>query len=68
MATKKAFITRDFNDSGTEQAFTASTAGKPETFPEIDEGSFANYAAAGLVREPTEADTKGEAQPAPTEA
>lgn len=58
MGTKKAFITRDFSDSGLERAFTASTAGQPNTMPDIDEGSFENYAAAGLVREPAEDDLK----------
>lgn len=51
--TKKAFIIRDFKDAGTEQEFTASIAGQPDTIPEIAEGAFANYAAAGLVRAPT---------------
>lgn len=56
--TKKAFITRDFNDAGTETSFTASTAGKPDTMPDIEEGAFANYAAAGLVRVPTVEEAK----------
>ncbi|MFN3675296.1 MAG: hypothetical protein ACK4TC_04900 [Sphingomonas pseudosanguinis] len=48
----KAFIVRDFTDAGEERNFTASEAGKPETMPDIDAKTFANYAAAGLVREP----------------
>jgi hypothetical protein len=61
--TKKAFVNRDFNDAGTSRQFTASTPGKPETFADIEEGAFLNYAAAGLVREPT-ADDKKTAAPA----
>lgn len=53
MSKIKAFVIRDFKDAGTERQFTASVAGKPETFPEIEQGSFDNYAAAKLVREPT---------------
>ena len=53
MATKKAFINRDFNDAGTGASFTASTEGKPETMPDIEAGAFVNYEAAGLVRKPT---------------
>lgn len=56
--TKKAFVTREFKDSGTEQTFTASTTGKAETMPEIAEGAFVNYAHAGLVREATDDDLK----------
>lgn len=47
---KNAFIISDFNDAGTGANFTK---GKIE---QIEEGSFANYAAAGLVREPTTED------------
>ncbi|WP_347271800.1 hypothetical protein [Rhizorhabdus histidinilytica] len=52
MAEKKkdAFIIRSFNDAGTNQAFEAGT------IESIEEGSFLNYRAAGLVREPTAAD------------
>lgn len=56
--TKKAFIIRDFKDAGTEQQFTASIAGQPETIPEISEGAFGNYAAAGLVRVPASDELK----------
>lgn len=55
---KKAFIVRDFTDAGEERNFTASEAGKPDTMPEIDAGAFANYKAAGLVREPTDEEAK----------
>lgn len=46
--TKAAFIIRDFSDAGTGQNFTA------DTIVQLPAGQFANYAAAGLVREPTE--------------
>jgi hypothetical protein len=54
--TKKAFAIREFKDAGSERTYAASTAGKPETFHDIEEGSFANFHAAGLVREPTAED------------
>jgi len=59
--TKKAFIVKDFADAGAERNFTASKAGKPETLVDIEVGAFANYAAAGLAREP---DADEEAAPA----
>lgn len=57
---KPAFIVRDFNDAGTEQRFTGGT------IEQIDEGSFGNYEAAGLVRTPTKEDraAPSAAQPA----
>ncbi len=51
---KDAFIIRNFRDAGTERAFTSGA------IELIDEGSFANYKAAGLVREPTADDRKGQ--------
>jgi hypothetical protein len=62
--TKKAFVNKDFNDAGTNRQFTASVAGKPDTLPEIEEGAFLNYLAAGLVREPTADDKKATSQAA----
>lgn len=56
--TKKAFVLRDFGDAGTEKNFPASIPGKTDTMPDIEEGAFANYAAAGLVREATADDQK----------
>ncbi len=56
--TKRAFVVRDFRDSGTESNFTASVPGEAKTFPEIEEGAFNNYKAAGLVREPTSEDQR----------
>lgn len=55
--TKKAFVIKTFMDAGTETIFDASTPGKPETFPEIEEGAFLNYQHAGLIRVPTAEDT-----------
>ena len=54
MAKKNAFIVRDFKDAGTEQTFTAGT------MVPIEEGAFANYKAAGLVREPDAAAQKAD--------
>jgi hypothetical protein len=52
--TVRATVTRDFNDAGTERRFA-----KGET-PDLSEGEFANYQAAGLVEvfveEPAAAD------------
>ena len=48
-ATKKMYATRDFNDAGTEKAFLA---GK---IVEADDATLANYAAAGLVVEESQA-------------
>jgi hypothetical protein len=45
--TKKAFIISTFNDTGTEQHFTAGSV------VDLPEGVFGNYEAAGLVRAPT---------------
>jgi hypothetical protein len=42
--TKKATALRDFSDAGTEQLFT-----KDQELT-LDEGTFANYEAAGLIR------------------
>lgn len=53
--TKKAWVVKDFNDAGTETKFAASIDGKPETYADVEEGAFANYEAAGLVRAPDEA-------------
>ena len=47
-----AFIVKGFNDKGTGQAFDANTV------VPINEGSFLNYKAAGLVRTPTAEDRK----------
>ena len=44
--TRKAFVVSDFNDAGTEREF------KKNATIDVTEGEFANYAAAGLVREP----------------
>jgi hypothetical protein len=66
--TKKAFIIREFGDAGTEQRFAPSTAGKPETMPDIEEGAFANYEHAGLLRNPTDEDVKGAAPVADAKA
>jgi hypothetical protein len=52
---KDAYINRDFSDAGTESNFTGGT------IVPIEEGAFANYAAAGLVREPTAEDLKAAA-------
>lgn len=51
-ATKPAFIISSFKDSGTGQNFT-----KDDVVP-IELGSFANYAAADLVRKPTAEELK----------
>lgn len=59
----KAFIVRDFTDAGEERNFTASEAGKPDTMPDIDAKAFANYAAAGLVREPKDEEVASAATP-----
>lgn len=53
-----AIVTRDFRDDGTKRNFTASD--KPV---QIEEGAFANYAAAGLVTA-APADTATPADPA----
>lgn len=50
--TVPAFIVRDFNDAGTTQSFKAGSV------EEIGEGAYGNYAASGLVREPTAAELK----------
>jgi hypothetical protein len=55
---KKSFVIQDFTDAGTETKFAASTEGKPETLVDIEPGAFGNYAAAGLVREPTKSSGK----------
>ncbi|WP_257554143.1 hypothetical protein [Sphingobium sp. CFD-2] len=47
-----AFIIKGFRDAGTEETFAAGTVAS------INEGSFANYEAAGLVRKPTAEDKK----------
>jgi hypothetical protein len=47
-----AFIIKNFNDKGTGQAFEANK------IEPINEGSFLNYKAAGLVRTPTAEDKK----------
>lgn len=52
MSKKSAFIISNFNDAGTGATYTA---GKIES---IGEGEYGNYAASGLVREPTEAELK----------
>lgn len=53
-ATKKvdAFIISNFKDAGTSERFTAGKTAQ------IEEGAFANYARAGLVRTPTTDDRK----------
>lgn len=58
--TKKAFIIRKFNDAGTEQSFTKGD------IVDMNEGNFANYEAAGLVRTPTTEDraAKSDTKPA----
>ena len=43
---KAAYIDRDFHDAGTDQRFTGGT-----TVPDLPDGQFENYAAAGLVTE-----------------
>jgi len=48
-AAKKMYATRDFNDAGAEKAFLA---GK---IVEADDATLANYAAAGLVAEESQA-------------
>ncbi|GEM_PF-1293973 len=58
--TKKAHILRDFNDAGTERRFTAGST------VDLDEGTYANYAAAGLVSDKApkeEAKTGSESAP-----
>ncbi|GLT00128.1 hypothetical protein GCM10007897_15120 [Sphingobium jiangsuense] len=45
--TKKAFVISSFRDAGTERRFEAGTT------PDLTEGEFINYKAAGLVRAPT---------------
>ncbi|WP_416463191.1 hypothetical protein [Sphingomonas sp. VDB2] len=55
---KEAFIIRDFKDSGTETAFAGGS------IVAIEEGAFANYEAAGLVRKPTADDRKDASKPA----
>lgn len=52
---KKAFIIRDFTDAGTERNYTGGS------IVPIEEGSFVNYEAAGLVRAPTADDQKAAA-------
>lgn len=64
----KAFVIRDFRDAGTETNYTASKAGEPSTFVDIDSGAFANYAAAGLVRAPTKDDATPAADTKPAKA
>ncbi|WP_416463963.1 hypothetical protein [Sphingomonas sp. VDB2] len=49
---KDAFIIRDFKDSGTETSFAGGSV------VAIEEGAFANYEAAGLVRKATAEDRK----------
>ena len=63
--TKKAFIVRKFRDAGTETNFTPSIGGQPDTMPDLDAGMFANYAAAGLVRPPSDDDLKISAKAKP---
>lgn len=53
--TKDAFIISSFNDAGTNKRFTAG-----KIVP-IEEGSFLNYEAAGLVRVATADDRKAPA-------
>lgn len=50
--TKKAFIISGFKDAGSERRFTAGDV------LELPEGAFANFAFAGLVREPTAEETR----------
>lgn len=50
--TVPAFIVRNFDDAGTKQSFKAGSV------EEIGEGPFGNYAASGLVREPSAAELK----------
>jgi hypothetical protein len=57
--TKEAFIVRDFRDAGTEKHFTGGAI-----LP-IEEGSFGNYKAAGLVRVPTKEDRAAVAKTEP---
>ena len=45
--TKKAVVLSDFNDAGTGKNFTKGDQ------PELEEGVFANYEAAGLVEAAT---------------
>jgi hypothetical protein len=54
MATKNAFALKAFTDAGTERTFEG---GKVHS---IDDGDYANYEAAGLVRAATAADAKAE--------
>ncbi|WP_419827660.1 hypothetical protein [Sphingomonas sp.] len=55
--TRKAFVISGFNDAGTGREF------KKGATVDVTEGEFANYAAAGLVREPG-ADDKAAAKAA----
>ncbi|MCW2395889.1 MULTISPECIES: hypothetical protein [unclassified Sphingobium] len=50
--TRPAFIARSFTDNGTMRTYAAGT------IHEIDEGAFANYEHAGLIRYPTAEDKR----------
>jgi hypothetical protein len=52
---KKGFALKTFNDAGTEKEYAG---GKVHDFTA---GEYANFEAAGLVREPTSAETKADA-------
>src|ERR1700754_5282728 len=49
---KRAFIITNFSNVGTGENFIAGAT------PMIEEGAYGNYAAAGLVREPTDEEVK----------
>lgn len=56
---KSAIVLREFRDDGTKTTF------KPSDKPvEIEEGVFANYEAAGLVKAAPEAASAGKTKPA----
>ncbi|MDR6851095.1 hypothetical protein J2Y54_000588 [Sphingomonas sp. BE123] len=59
MSKKSAFIISSFTDAGTTARYAAGSIEK------IGEGEYGNYVAAGLVREPTEADMKAAEDGAP---
>ncbi len=60
--TKPAFVIKSFRDAGTEERHT-----KGSIVP-IEEGAFANYVAAGLVRVPTAEDQQASRSSAATDS
>lgn len=59
MSKKIAFIVSNFTDAGSSTSYAAGS------IENIGEGEYGNYAASGLVREPTEAELKAAGGGAP---